>query len=120
MWMIYLIFGASIGVFAQDGTNALKSLKNEVHKQIRSNREPSEKCYAELKAKAPDIKGKLVVTFRVNENAEVENINIVTSKTTILDLNFQTCIKNLMKEIKTFPKAPKGNYMDVDYPFHVK
>ncbi|MDZ4660023.1 MAG: AgmX/PglI C-terminal domain-containing protein [Pseudomonadota bacterium] len=106
---ILLILFLSTSSFAATEREDVRSVVKEHLKDVKI-------CYSEALAKKPEIEGKVVVDWTVSDTGAVTKVSINDAKTTLKDLEVQSCITEKFKSWK-FPPAQKDQVITVSYPF---
>ena len=90
--------------------------KAAIRKTFLSHRSDIHSCYKEAHEKNPEVSGKFVINFEIQEDGSTKDEKINTEKSTIEDEDFGECLIGKIRGIQ-FPKAPEGQTVTVRYPF---
>lgn len=71
-------------------------------------------CYVKALKDMPELKGKLVIAFEVDETGKAKNLKRETG--TILNKDVFSCVAKAL-EAAEFPPAASGTVVSVKYPF---
>lgn len=71
-------------------------------------------CYGEALKKAPGMKGKLRLSWEIDENGKARNFK--RDSGTINNLDIVNCIASVLEKAE-FPRARAGETVRVEYPF---
>ncbi len=96
-----------------------RSNREAIRLRIREHLEEVQSCYKTALVKSAELEGKIVVHWEVDDQGAVKEVSLLESKTTIKDSVMQTCITDMFKTW-SFPPAPKGQVISIDYPFIFK
>lgn len=66
--------------------------------------------------KSPNTEGKVVLTWTINDEGNVTKVVVNENSTTLKDADLHNCMTRKLKLWK-FPPAPKGELVEVNYPF---
>lgn len=92
------------------------SNREVVQKKVKDHMKEITSCYSASLKKNPEIEGKIVVDWEINDAGEVIKISVNGDKTTLNDSTLHSCITDKFKTWK-FPPAPKGQIFAISYPF---
>lgn len=90
--------------------------KESIRAVVVDNIKYVQTCYETALANNSTLRGKLVVDWIVNDKGDVEKATVNDAKTTLKDPTFLACAVGKLKTWK-FPAAPKGQIVNVSYPF---
>ncbi len=98
-----------IGVPQVEGTIDRKG----VNKVVRMHTRAIRRCYEKQLKANPNLKGKISVTFMINDRGRVQLVEITAD--TVGDPKVATCIKSVVKRWR-FPRPEEGP-VSIEYPF---
>jgi len=83
---------------------------------VRSHLKDIRVCYESALHAQPELNGKVVLTWKVNDRGEVKSATVNESQTTLHSTAVSACI---IKQLKTwsFPAPQKGLSATINYPF---
>ncbi len=111
---IILLLSLTINSQAEE----IKSIdKNAVRLAIKKNNNSFKKCYTDELKNIPNLEGKVIAKWEINELGAVKYASIKSSA--LKNEAVESCILLNIKAIK-FPEAPKGSIAEVSYPFMFK
>ncbi len=109
-FILFLTLIYSINSFAKE----LESFdKVKLRKEISKKLEPFSKCYSEEIKTSPDLGGKVVFNWDIDDKGEVKNPKIESSE--LHNTSIERCLILALKMMK-FPAAPKGTIANIKYP----
>src|SRR4051812_34651682 len=88
--------------------------KVAVRSKIREHLKEIRACYMDQVAKTPDLKGKIVINWSIDETGKVTQIAVDDAKTDLKDPAVQSCLTDKIKSW-TFQPAAKGKVEAVTY-----
>ena len=91
----------------------------EVRALIKKNSSKFNDCYFDAKKKNPDIKGRVVIGFEINDQAVLSNFYVNKKRSEFNVPEFNKCMHEKLKSIQ-FPATPAGQILTVTYPFVFK
>lgn len=90
---------------------------DQVQGQIRKAFPQIRTCYLQSGSFKKKVTGRILVSFRIEENGSVSEGSIL--KSNFRDSPLHDCILEKIKGIQ-FPPPVGGGYVDVSYPFHFR
>lgn len=114
-FLIAVVILLSITSFAANE----RTSRENIRLRIKEHLEEVQSCYRTALEKNPGFDGKITIHWVVDDQGTVKEVSILDNKTTIKDSAMQTCISDLFKTW-SFPPAPKGQVVSIDYPFVFK
>lgn len=88
--------------------------KEVIRDTIRGEHQRIQACYHAARERKPELAGKLVLRFTIEEGGGVEELTI-RDDSTVLDIPMRECVLDIFRKLE-FPK-PEGGIVLVNYPF---
>ncbi len=114
-YFLAVIVFLSITSFASND----RSNREAIRLRIREHLEEVQSCYKTALIQNQTLDGKLVIHWVVDDQGAVKEVSMLEGKSTIKDTGMQSCITDMFKTW-SFPPAPKGQVVSIDYPFVFK
>ncbi len=90
--------------------------REEIRAKLREHLKDVKACYDASLSLNPELNGKIVIDWKVDDTGTVTKISVNSPKTTLKDTGVQSCVLEKLKAI-VFPPAPKGGDVTISYPF---
>lgn len=90
--------------------------KEAIRRKIKDHFPEVKECYSNSLKEKPELQGKVVVNFDVDDTGSVKNAKTDEVKSTLKDEKFNSCLTEKMQAWK-FPAPPKGQIANISYPF---
>ena len=87
-----------------------------IHKIIKDNRAKFKKCYENERAKAPDLKGSVVLELTLDGDGKLKSVGTNADESTIKIKAVTDCIVKVAQSL-TYPPSSKGLDKDFRYEF---
>lgn len=113
--MKFWILLAALCFFAN--SFVLAADKNQIRVKVKENLKEVNSCYKNALSLNPELEGKLILNWDINDKGEVANVTVDKAKTTLNNESVQACILEKVKTWK-FPPAPLKQTISISYPFH--
>lgn len=91
--------------------------KTAIRKTFLSHRADIRGCYKEAHEKDPEVSGKFVVHFQIQDDGSIKDEKINSENSTIDDDDFADCLLGKIRDFQ-FPKAPEDQTVTVRYPLN--
>lgn len=98
-------------------TKENKSSRNDYRKVIRDDLLSFKKCYTDELQNSPDLEGKIVLSWTVDNTGSVQEAKVKSS--TLNNKNMESCMLDTLRSQK-FPPAPDKTVAEITYPFLFK
>lgn len=90
--------------------------REQIKSTVRKNNSKISACYAEGLKENPELKGKLVVEWDVDDKGKMLKAVVNKSKSTFENEKVANCVIEKLKSLE-FPAAEKGQIVSVSFPF---